>query len=164
MDILLLARELKEVADLVITDEAGHSVLLVKVQPEVGDEFQELVQLREHQRRFDFPFAMLANPERILLLGSSDLPDLAEPRVDLTTLETIRAYRSPYGDQSLRSKNDLLLPLGRWLHASTCEFLTDQHEGYCCFKKAGLAERIVWGHVLTREMLFREPGEVEPSY
>ena len=164
MDILILARELKETADLVVTDEAGRSVLLVEVQAEVGDEFSQLVQLRGHQQRFNFPYAMLANPDRLILLGSSDLADPREPLAEMPTWATLQAYRSAYAPALFTSKDDLLSPLGRWLNASTEEFLTDQHEGYCCFKKVGLAERIVWGHVLTREMLFREAGEVEPSF
>ena len=164
MDILLLARELKEAADLVVTDEAGRSVLLVEVHSSAEGELGDLARLHEHQRRFHFPFAMLANPERILLLGSGDLADPAEPVTSLSTPETLRNYRSIYADPCLRSKDDILPPLGRWLVASTSDFLTDRHEGYCCLKKVGLVEQIVWGHVLTREMLFREVGEVEPSY
>ena len=46
MDILVLARELKEAADLVVTDQVGRSVLLVQVKAAVGDELDELTRLQ----------------------------------------------------------------------------------------------------------------------
>ena len=158
MDILTLARELREAADLVVTDNEGRPLILVEIEPSMGHELSSLARLREHQRRFDFPFAMLADPERIWLLGPGES---AEPIANFSTLETLKSYRSIHRNPSFLSKKDISFPLGRWLMASTEEFLTDRHENYCCFKKIGLAERMIWGHVLTEEMLFQKAGEVE---
>jgi len=128
----------------------------VEIEPSTGHEIASLARLREHQKRFDFPFAMLADPERIWLLGPGESD---EPIADFSTLETLKCYRSIHRDPFLLSKDDIYFPLGRWLTASIGEFLTDQHENYCCFKKVGLADRMVWGRVLTEEMLFHKTGK-----
>ena len=161
MDILTLARELKATADLVVTDREGRSLMLVEVQPWADRDAAGLAQLREHQYRFEFPFALLADPDQIQILG----PDgTAGPVARMPTLATLTSYRSIHADSRLIAKDDIERPLSRWLYESTSGDLTERHPGFCCLKKAGLAVRMIWGHLLTREMYFEPIGTVEHSF
>ena len=115
------SRTWKETADLVVTDEAGRSVLLVEVQARgSGMSFQQLVQLRGHQQvDLNFPYAMLANPDR--LMAAWDRCDLADPAGShWRRCQRVQHFRRT--GRRLCSRlcftiqgRHLLSPLGRWL-------------------------------------------------
>ena len=161
MDILTLASELRDVADLVVTDEAGRSLLLVEIEAGTDRESGRLARLRADQRRFGFPFAMLAAPDSIRLFGQGESD---EPAAHFSTPETLRSFGNIHQEPRYRAKDEILWPLGRWLQASTFDYLTDRHPGYCCLQRVGLVEKINWGHVLAKEMLSQPAGATEPSF
>ncbi len=88
MDILQLARQINDVADLIVTDRAGQSLLFVQVKVQTQSRDQGIQIVREHIGRFGFPFGMLVDPE-FITIEDRDRPDHS---VQLPTFEVICSY------------------------------------------------------------------------
>ena len=88
MDVLQLARELMVVADLVVVDRDGHSLLFVGVTtaPQHRDQAAEILQARFV--RFGFDYGMLVDPELVSIFAR-DQPDCI---AQFSSAEVIQPY------------------------------------------------------------------------
>ncbi len=160
MDILTLARELREAADLVVADKDGRSLLLVEVKSGTTFEEESLSRLREDHRKFDFPFAMLINPAQIWVFG----PDWSgEPVAKFATPETLRPCDPYFDDHKSLSRDYLVHVAWSWLFDFVSVHRPDRPPQPCCLQKVGLADRLVGGEVMTEDMLFKPLVGLERS-